>query len=103
MTGIHLASLRVRLIVFALLALLPSAGLLYYNAAERRKDAAHDVRIEGLRLIDRTSAECQRLLDGSHELLMVMAQTPEVRSLDRASCGTLFRRILPGNPQYLNF
>lgn len=99
----HFSSLRTRLLALVLMALTPSLLLMLLNAHERRQEAVDDMNQDALRLIQRTSGECQRLLDGSRELLFVMSQTPEVRGLNHHACSDLFRRILPRNPQYSNF
>lgn len=103
MLMLHPRSFRTRLVALVLCALAPSTALMLYNAAERRADREHQVEKDATRLIERTSGECQRILDGSRDLLMVLSQTPEVRNLDSTSSSELFRRILPRNPQYTNF
>ena len=44
-------SLRVRLMLLAALALLPLAGLLFYNAESQRRDAAAEAKADTLRLV----------------------------------------------------
>lgn len=99
----HFTSLRTRLLALVLMALTPSLLLMLINAHERRREAVNEIEKDAARLIQRTAGECQRLLDGSRDLLVVMAQTPEVRGFDHQACSELFRRILPQNPQYTNF
>ena len=96
-------SFRTRLVALVLCALTPSTALMFYTAAERRAEREEQVRQDAVRLIERTSGECQRILDGSRDLLMVLSETPEVRNLDSRACNDLFRRIVPRNPQYTNF
>jgi anti-sigma regulatory factor (Ser/Thr protein kinase)/HAMP domain-containing protein len=76
---------------------------MFYNAAERRADRERQVHQDAIRLIERTSGECQRIIDGSRDLLMVVSETSDVRINDPQACTELFRRILPRNPQYRNF
>ena len=97
-----LASLRVRLLLLVLLAVLPAAALILYTGWEQRRQAAVDVQENALRLARLASTEHERLIEGAHQLLLALAQLPGVRGGDAAACSALFADLLKQYPRYVN-
>jgi len=55
-----------------------------------------------LRLTEFAAMREQRLLEGTRQLLLALAQLPQVRDGDRASCSRLFANLLKQYPPYAN-
>src|SRR5215210_5199236 len=97
-----LSSLRVRLLLLVLLAVLPALGLILYGAAEQRRQAADTLRAEGLRLARLAAGDQEDLNESSRQLLIILARLPAVRDRDAAACSALFVELLRLYPRYAN-
>jgi len=95
-------SLRVRLMLLAALALLPLAGLVFYNAEMQRQEAATEAEDDALRLARVCSNNEERMVEAADRLLAVMAEVPVVKTLDAPACGSLFERVLGNETGYAN-
>jgi PAS domain S-box-containing protein len=94
MKATSLSSLRVRLVLLVLLAVIPSLGLILYTARVQRQvatEAAHD---NLLRIASLTAADVSRVIEGAQQLLGGLAQTREVRNGDPAACDTVMAKLL---------
>ena len=94
MKATSFSTLRVRLVLLVLLAVIPSLGLILYTAKVQRQvatEAAHDnlLRIAGL-----TAADVSRMIEGAQQLLGGLAQTSEIRGGDHAACDTVMAKLL---------
>ena len=92
------SSLRSRLILLILMAVVPAFGLLYYSAAEHQQLMAEQVKQNSLAAVRLIAAEHDRVLDNAHEFLVTLSRVPQIRSSDKAEC----RKILSGllEPRY---
>jgi predicted ester cyclase len=95
-------NLRVRFLLMVLLAVLPALGLLIYTADEQRDTALADAREEASRLAGLAATEEGRLIEGTRQLLVVLARLPEVRNGDADACNALFADLLADFPLYAN-
>jgi PAS domain S-box-containing protein len=91
------SSLRFRLIVLILLAVLPMLGLTLYNNLEQRRAAAQETQEEALRLAQLMQ---DQLIENTRQLLAALAQLPEIRSGDPAACQALLADFLAQYPMY---
>ena len=96
------SSLRIRLILLVLLAVVPSLGIILYTGLEQRRRAAIEVKAEALRLVRFVSIEEQQSVEGVRQLLFALAQLPSLRSGDAASCNNLFTNLLKKYPRFAN-
>ena len=97
-----LGSLRVRLSVVVLLAVIPSLGLIYYNAREQRVTAVA-LASENLERLALVMAEHDALvIDGARQLLTTLAQLPEVQDGDASRCGAMLEKLLEQYRFYSN-
>ena len=76
MTRILRSSLRSRLLLLVLLALLPALVLILITAWEQRQLAAVDAQESALRLARVAASNQERLIEGARSLLIVLAQIP---------------------------
>lgn len=96
-------SLRYRLMLLVLLAVVPALVLILVTASEHRRTAANEVQQNALRVARMTSAGQERLIEGAHQLLVVLAQLPELRGNNPASAAAVLARLLKQYSSYNNF
>ena len=102
MKGSSLGSLRVRLAWVVLLAIIPSLGLIYYNARTQRAAAITSAREGVERLARLAAAHNTRVIEGTRQLLVTLAQLPEVRGADPVRCSETLRKLLGEYSFYSN-
>ena len=102
MTRPSLSSLRVRLLLLVLLALIPARGLGVYTTWEMRRVARAEALQDAMRLARIASSAGERLVEGTHQILIVLARLPEVRRQSGSACSTLFADLLKSYPHYSN-
>jgi PAS domain S-box-containing protein len=93
-------SLRRRLLLLFLLAVMPVLILIMVTNIEQRQMAAQGVRTEALRLIQLTTSQHEHYIEGAKQLLIALAQLPSVRSQDAEACSTLFSDLFKRYPYY---
>ncbi len=95
-------SLRFRLILLVLLAILPAAGLILYTAAHERQAVAEAARQGTLLLASHVSVQQDLLTESTRQLLAGLAHLPEVKGGDAEACSALFAALLAEHPLYAN-
>ena len=88
--------------LLAALALLPLAGLVFYNAEMQRREAAADAENDALRLVRVCANDEEQTVDGATRLLALMADIPVVKKMDAHACWPLFTRALGNQTGYAN-
>lgn len=96
-------SLRFRLTLLVLLAGVPALALTLYTANEQRRLAATAVQQDALRVARLAAAGQERLIEGAHQILLLLAQLSQVRGDDAAACHALLADLLKQYPLYSNF
>lgn len=102
MTRFSLSSLRVRLLLLVLTAVLPALGLVFYTALEQRRSATVEVQETALRLARLASSNQGQLIGGVRQLLVSLSQLPEIRARDAAACSAFLSKLLQQYPLYAN-
>lgn len=97
---IKFTTLRARLILLVLIAVLPAFGLMFFTAADQRNSAAREAQQNALRLARSAAATQNGSIEGARQLLAALAQVPAVRSGNAADCDAIFRRLHKHNPNY---
>lgn len=90
--GHYVSTLRFRLIVLVLLAVIPAFGVILYSAARHRGLIADQVQRNALAAARGIAAEQERFFENAHQLLIMMSRVPQIRENDSASC----RKFLAG-------
>jgi PAS domain S-box-containing protein len=98
-----LFSLRFRLILLVLLAVLPALGLALYTGLEGRRQAAVEAQDNAVRLARLMARDQDRLVEGADQLLNALARLPAIRDRDPAACNALFADLLTQHGRYANF
>jgi len=96
------SSLRFRLLLLVLFAIIPALALTLYSGLEQRRHAAEHVQDDSLQLARHVSAEQERMIEGVRQSLYILAQLPQVRECNKATCSRLFGELLKQYPHYLN-
>lgn len=96
------ASLRSRLLLLIVLAVLPALGLIFYINVEQRHLAATQAQDNALRLVRLAAAEHAQLVQSTHQLLAALALLPVVRDENAAECSALFASLLKHYTAYGN-
>ena len=73
-----------------------------YETAQLRELAASEVDRETLRITSLAAGRQRELSEGSRQLLIALAQLPEVRGLDGDECNPLVQSLLQQYPIYTN-
>ena len=101
MARLSFASLRARLLLLVLLAVIPALGLTLYTNLEERQLRKALVQEHAMRLSRLVSADYERLIEDARQLLMTLARFPAVRERNRA-CNAFFADLLTQNSSYAN-
>ena len=95
-------SLRVRLLVLVLLAIVPPVILTVYGAWKERHQAIHMAEENLQQLTQLAAASEARSIEGARQLLSVLSMLPELRD-DKNTCSEFLAKILKKNEGYVNF
>jgi signal transduction histidine kinase len=102
MARLSLASLRTRLLLLVLLAVIPALGLALYTNLEERQLRKAQVQEQAMRLARLVSADHERLIGDARRLLVNLARLPAVRDRNPAACNALFADLLRRHSSYVN-
>ncbi len=94
------SSLRFRLILLVLLALVPSLALVIYTASEQRRLAAIQSQEHALQVARDAAQSQQDLVDSTHQFLSVLAELPAVHDLDPNACDAFLAQLRDRYPRY---
>jgi signal transduction histidine kinase len=96
------ASLRSRLLLLVLFAVIPAFLLTIFTNWNERRLAATEVREEALRLARLAAADQEQLVEGVRQLLLTLARLPEVHDGAAAHCQALLADLLRQHRRYTN-
>ena len=102
MNRIFRSSLRSRLLLLILLAVLPTLALTVEEQLAARRQATQEALDETIRVAELAAAQQERLVDSARQLLIALALIPAVRDRDRSSCNALFGDLVQKFPRYAN-
>jgi signal transduction histidine kinase/DNA-binding response OmpR family regulator len=97
------ASLRVRLLVFLFLTIIPGLGLTLYTGLDLRRRAIGEAQENALRLIRTAAANQQRTIDRTRQILTTLEEDPRLRGRDARACSAALATELKQHLGYLNF
>jgi len=98
----RLSSLRSRLLVLVLVAVLPGFALTLYTHMEHQRAAVAVAEEEALRIARIAASEQNDVFQGARQLAFTLAQLPAVRALDATACRPLLAELLSRTPGYVN-
>jgi hypothetical protein len=95
-------SLRTRLILLVLLAVMPTLGLMFYTAYEDRQRETSDIQAHTLQLARIISVEEEQLILATRQLLITLAELPQMQGSDPTVCSTFLADLLQDYQSYTN-
>jgi len=96
------SSLRVRLTLIVVIAVIPALGLIIYNASEQRRQAIHEAQENTLRLARIAGHLHGEIIEDTRIILTTLAQLPEVRESNLKKCNALMANLIKKYPNYVN-
>ena len=98
----RLASLRARLLVLVLVAVLPAFALMLYTHLEYRRAAVAVAHEEALRIARIAASEQNDVFQDARRVAFTLAHLPEIRTLNAQACRLLLAELLSRSPEYTN-
>lgn len=102
MSWFSLSSLRYRLLLLVLLAVLPAFALITSTAWEQRRQAGEGAQEDALRLARLASTNHERLIEGARSLLIGLAKLSDVQMHNARACSAIFGQVQKHFPLYTN-
>lgn len=88
--------------LIVIIVALPAAGIIVYSGFKLRADAIQDAQKETQHMAADISSGQQSLTDAAEQLLVALAQLPDVKKSDAARVQPILRQILALNSRYSN-
>jgi diguanylate cyclase (GGDEF)-like protein len=82
-----------RLLLLAMLGVLPSSFLALWHAAGEQQDELSEVSAKAQREAQLAAAGQKRIVDGARQLLLALSTVPAIRDHDETQCGPMLRRL----------
>ncbi len=98
----NMFSIRVTLVWIALLAALPSFGVILYDSHRLATQLQAEAEASVARTASSIAALQARVTDSARQTLVTLAAQPDVRRLDPVACESAFRDVLSGGGPLLN-
>jgi signal transduction histidine kinase len=86
-------TLRTRLLVLLIAALLPPIGVLLFSEAAQQREREEEIRRDAVRQAQQLAGELTRLVDGVQHMLRAVAASPIARQRDSAQCDEFLRAL----------
>jgi PAS domain S-box-containing protein len=99
MSRFSLNTLRARLLLLVVLAIIPALGLTFYTDVELRRRAAADVETDALRLARIAANDQEDSIKSTRQLLYALGQLPQVSAAEPAACSQFLAGLLDQVPQ----
>ena len=93
-----ISSLRSRLILLILTAMVPAFALILESAAKYRELTATQIKQNVLIAARAIASEQDRILENAHEFLVTISRVPQIRERERAACHKILAGLL--EPRY---
>jgi PAS domain S-box-containing protein len=95
-------SLRFRLILLVVVALLPTVGVIIHNAMVARREDTAATKDQLRRLVTLVAREQEQKTMAARQMLMGLAQAPAVRRQEAEACSALFAQLISKPSLFIN-
>jgi PAS domain S-box-containing protein len=102
MKNFFFRSLRNSLLTLVLLAVLPALGVILHSSLGNRDRDIKDAQAEALRVAQFLASEQQLITMRAEQLLSLLAQMPQVKTLDAQSTSSILRRLRTQSSVFAN-
>jgi signal transduction histidine kinase/HAMP domain-containing protein len=96
----YVSSLRSRLIMLVLLAMIPAFGVIFYSAASHRDLTASQVKINALGAARAIAVEHERFFENAHQFLIMLSRAPQIRDNNKPACAKYLAGLI--EPLYVD-
>jgi len=96
------SSLRARLILLVLLAVIPAIGLTVYSGLEQRSHVRMDAFNSALGIAQKASDDQENLIESTHQLLIALAQMDQVLKCPSSGDSPFLSNLMKEFPFYTN-
>ncbi|MBJ6751363.1 sensor histidine kinase [Geomonas anaerohicana] len=90
--------IRMQLLVIVAIVAVPAAGIIIYSGEQNRKQAIEHARAETQTVVGLVASEQRLMLASAQQLLITLAQLPEINEKEAANTTFFLRRILRLHP-----
>ncbi len=97
------SSLRLRLLLLVLLAVLPALGLAFYTHAEESRLVRARAQDEARRLVQLAVLDQERVIEGTRQMLIALSELPEIQQANPATCSPFLANLYSQYEGYSNF
>ncbi len=97
------SSLRVRVSLIILFAILPALAIFYFTNQEERNSAIDQAKQDTLETAGTISLQEKDFLDSTRQLLLAISDFNEVRNYNSGTCGTILSHLLIHYNRFSNF
>ncbi len=102
MSTTALTSLRFRLLVLIIAAVIPALVYIFYTASEQRNRREAEIREQTMRVAKLATNNIEQLVEGSHQLLIGLSKLPAIHNYDSSGCNNYFSAVKEQLPMYAN-
>lgn len=96
------SSLRARLMLLAILAVIPAVGFVMFTASEQRSQREDETRAATLRTAKLAANNLEHLLEGTHQVLTALGELPALYNYNSTLCSVSFAAFKKKLPMYAN-
>jgi diguanylate cyclase (GGDEF)-like protein len=100
--AVHSLSLRTRLLLLVLTALLPMLVLVLIAGLEARETDGRHAQEQAMRLVRLIARDQEHSINESRQLLTTLAQLPDLQALDSRACSRFMANAQKQYPRYAN-
>ncbi len=93
-------SIRTQLLILVMLSVIPALAIVIYSGFDRQSRDIENAKGDALRVLQSFASDMERTVESTRQLLMTLAQLPDVQNLHAAACDGLFASLLQENPIY---
>ncbi|MEW6288018.1 MAG: HD domain-containing phosphohydrolase [Chloroflexota bacterium] len=97
-----ISSLRVRVLLIILLAILPALAIFYFSNQEGRNNEIAHLKRNTVELAEIIALQEADLLDGTRQLLLATSLLTEIREYEKGECSQILSTLLDNNNRYVN-
>ena len=102
MKSFSLKSLRVRLLLLVLVAVIPAWGVIAYSASEQRRTAIAEIQRNVSRLAEFSAREEEQVLQGTRQILIALANFVQKADENPSECSAFCADLLTQFRRYAN-
>ena len=102
MTASFFPSLRFRLLVLIIIAVIPALAYIFYTAYEQRSNIEAETRADTMRIAKLAADDVGQLIQASRQILLGLSEVPAVQNKDVATCNDYFSSFKKNLPMYVN-